>query len=65
MNKQYEQIGNAVPVKLGEALGASMLAGGIADAVESRQAMLDAAQAKLRAAARNKRSTPSREALLA
>ena len=65
MNKQYEQIGNAVPVKLGEALGASMLAGGIADAVESRQAMLDAAQAKLRAAARNKRSMPSREALLA
>lgn len=65
MNKQYEQIGNAVPVKLGEALGASLLAGGMRGAVSSQEAMLAAAQARLRAAARNKRSTRRQEALVA
>ena len=57
MNDQYMQIGNAVPVHLGRAIGAAMMAHiarPITD-VPRFDDMLSAAVARLRAAARNRR----------
>jgi DNA (cytosine-5)-methyltransferase 1 len=60
-NQQYQQIGNAVPVALGRAIGLSLKrASGTAfqkkRAVRDEHGMLEAALAKLRSYGRNKRS---------
>ena len=65
MNAQYMQIGNAVPILLGKAIGNSFVrhktnARKIDDRDSDFDAMLAAAVARLRAAARNKRR-PGRE----
>lgn len=54
MNKQYLQVGNAVPVELGAAIARSMLAPGVR--APDNDTMLEQATQTLRAAARNKRS---------
>jgi DNA (cytosine-5)-methyltransferase 1 len=58
MNRQYTQVGNAVPVALGRAIGSA-----IVQATESRSkyspepvVMLEAAIKRLRRSARNKKS---------
>ena len=52
---QFRQIGNAVPVHLGEAIGRAFLSGARAQPEELKiDAMLAAAIARLRASARNK-----------
>lgn len=64
MNQQYQQVGNAVPLALGRALGdsiqATMSAADVSaarlKAAPSAEAMLNVAVKRLRASARNKRS---------
>lgn len=56
MNRQYLQIGNAVPVHLGKAIGNAILSRR-STAVVSHEHMLDAAIRRLRAAASNKQSS--------
>jgi DNA (cytosine-5)-methyltransferase 1 len=53
MNQQYMQIGNAVPLQLGSALGSAILSPKPLKVPDPEQ-MLEAAVQKLRAAARNK-----------
>ncbi|MFC3712038.1 DNA cytosine methyltransferase [Sphingoaurantiacus capsulatus] len=57
MNKQYLQIGNAVPVALGAAIGRAILEQR-KPITYDREIMLEAAVKRLRAAAANKKSTP-------
>lgn len=57
MNRQYLQVGNAVPVHLGEAIGRAILEGR-ASKTYDQEVMLDAAARRLRAAASNKKSAP-------
>jgi len=59
MDKQYLQVGNAVPVKLGVAIGATMIGainGQARAETRSTDEMFDAAQREVRQAARNTRS---------
>ena len=67
MNAQYMQIGNAVPIQLGEAIAASLLRHKpVRRKVKNRNgdfdAMLSAAITRLRASARNKRKPAARTA---
>lgn len=61
MNRQYLQVGNAVPVQLGRAIGQAILAAAEGADRQARQSPFDLEQAlvtavkKLRASARNKR----------
>jgi DNA (cytosine-5)-methyltransferase 1 len=69
MNRQYMQVGNAVPVHLGAAIGRTMLDGltgepspnGPGDRLESA---LDEAVRRLRSTARNKRGNDDRQPTL-
>jgi DNA (cytosine-5)-methyltransferase 1 len=58
MNRQYIQVGNAVPVALGAAIGTVALAPNSATPV-SESEMLEEATQVLRASARNKQSLPA------
>lgn len=58
MNRQYLQIGNAVPVHLGEAIGRTILEGA-PSITYNQEVMLDAAVRRIRAAASNKKSAPA------
>lgn len=66
MNSQYAQIGNAVPVALGEAVGSVINAAGqegaLASGTSGYDEMFADAVARLRASARNKRSLLSEAA---
>jgi DNA (cytosine-5)-methyltransferase 1 len=63
MNRQYMQVGNAVPVSLGKAIGRAVLAAATGSTHPASQTSFDLDQAlmdavnKLRATARNKRPT--------
>lgn len=57
MNRQYLQVGNAVPVHLGEAIGRAILDRRSAVTYDV-EVMLDAAVRRIRAAASNKKSAP-------
>jgi DNA (cytosine-5)-methyltransferase 1 len=63
MNARYMQIGNAVPLYLGTAIGTAILThNGLKEAPKQDanfDAMLDAALHRLRSAAKNKRSAPA------
>lgn len=62
VQEQYRQIGNAVPVHLGEALGRAIINAGDKTGLElPPEWMLQTALSKLRHAARNKRSAPSKQ----
>ena len=65
LQEQYRQIGNAVPVHLGEALGKEILVGpGRKEAQLPATWMLQTAVQRLRSAARNKGSNNHRQLLL-
>jgi DNA (cytosine-5)-methyltransferase 1 len=55
VNQQYQQVGNAVPVALGEAIGATLLSSS-ATCAPNHDTLLSAALAVHRASARNKRA---------
>jgi DNA (cytosine-5)-methyltransferase 1 len=57
MNRQYLQVGNAVPVHLGEAIGRAILDARTSNTYDV-DIMLDAAVRRIRAAASNKKSAP-------
>jgi DNA (cytosine-5)-methyltransferase 1 len=61
MNRQYMQVGNAVPLALGKAIGDSFLQPEEVrpESLPARELMIEAAVKKLRSAARNKRSRRS------
>jgi DNA (cytosine-5)-methyltransferase 1 len=63
MNTQYMQVGNAVPVNLGSAIGKAFAEfhppGHRRTTTDSLDAMLEAATARLRAAARNHSARPA------
>lgn len=57
MSQQYLQVGNAVPVDLAAAVGASLVDGSVESSVGSMKTLLTEAQVELRSYGRNNRKT--------